>query len=188
MKPVAKALLADERGVIFVEALLVYAPILFSFFAAWQLAELATTDLVLERAVSAASRAAIVTFPDAESYYVGEAVDGLGGARRREAIKKVVSDVFRAAPAIDPTSIELQFEFVGPGLGEERLLETRLSVRARCFGGTLASFVCGPSGSMRLSAKTRDVYHGARYLYTMASRPSTRATLFARPVGALLQG
>jgi hypothetical protein len=189
MKPRARSLLVDERGLVHAQLLLVYLPVVFFFFATIQIGELAATHLVFNHALYAGSRKAIVTFPNDPKLYANEAVDDLEGPLRQAAVMQVVRDAFRAAPAIDLSSIRLEFAFVATGNGDEPvLLETRLSARAKCIGGTLALFVCGPSGSWQLNAKTRDLYHGARYKYASSMPRGTDPMLLSAPSAHHFEG
>src|SRR5688572_19743546 len=76
--------LADVRGAVFVEKLIVYLPLLASFFLAWELAEVSAANLVVQRDSAAAGRAAMVVLPDDPLFYDGEPVHSFGGARRED--------------------------------------------------------------------------------------------------------
>jgi hypothetical protein len=166
------SVMREERGVIFIEAVMVYLPVAFFFFLTWQIGELAAADLVLTRAAAAASRQAVVVLADDPRFYAGEAVLDTQGDRRRAAIEAVARRVLSAAPEFDLTSLELELELVGGAEADVLLLDTRVRADFRCMG-SLAFIVCGVSGRRTSSATARNVVHAARYEYarsTVASR------------------
>jgi hypothetical protein len=166
------SVIREERGVIFIEAVMVYLPVAFFFFLTWQIGELAAADLVLTRAAAAASRQAVVVLADDPRFYAGEAVLDTQGDRRRAAIEAVARRVLSAAPEFDLTSLELELELVGGAEADVLLLDTRVRADFRCMG-SLAFIVCGVSGRRTSSATARNVVHAARYEYarsTVASR------------------
>lgn len=164
------SLLDDARGVLLIEALLVYVPVALFFFLTWQVGELAAADLVLTRAATAASREAVVVLPDDPQFYDGEAVLDAQGLRRRAAIEAAARSVLSAAPSFDPASLELELQLVAGPDPDVLLLETRLRADFRCTGGGLSFIVCGASSRRALRAAARDVVHSARYAYP-AGRP-----------------
>jgi hypothetical protein len=160
------ALIDDARGVLMIEALMVYVPVALFFFLTWQIGELAAADLVLARAATAASREAVVVLPDDPRFYDGEGVLDAQGARRRAAIEAAARSVLAAAPSFDPASLELDLALVAGPDPDVLLLATRLSADFRCTGGGLSFIVCGASSRRALSAVARDVVHSARYVYS----------------------
>src|SRR6478752_1790726 len=59
----------DTRGAVIVEKLIAYFPTLLFFFATWQVAEMYTAKLIVDRAASAAGRAAAVVLADDPFFY-----------------------------------------------------------------------------------------------------------------------
>lgn len=59
----------DVRGAVFVEQIIAFLPVIFFSLAVWQLIELCVGHLVVQRAASAAARAAIVVLPDDGTFY-----------------------------------------------------------------------------------------------------------------------
>jgi Flp pilus assembly protein TadG len=59
----------DERGAATTETLIVFPVVLFFFLALFQLGYLCTAHLIVQRAASAAARAAMVYLADHPSYY-----------------------------------------------------------------------------------------------------------------------
>jgi len=161
-----RALVGDVRGVLMIEALLVYVPVLFFFFLTWQVGELAAADLVLARAATAASREAVVVLPDDPRWYADEAVLDTEGPRRRAAIEAVAQSVLSAAPSFDRASLELELRWVTGPEPDVLLLDTRLRADFRCTGGGLSLVLCGASSRRSVSAAARDVVHTARYEYS----------------------
>jgi hypothetical protein len=159
-------LIDDARGVLMIEALLVYVPVALFFFLTWQIGELAAADLVLARAATAASREAVVVLPDDPQFYDGEGVLDAQGARRRAAIEAAARSVLAAAPSFDPSSLELDLALLTGPDPDVLLLATRLRADFRCTGGGLSFIVCGASSRRSLSAVARDVVHSARYGYS----------------------
>ena len=70
-------MLRDERGVAYVETLIAF-PVMFALFNAMMLfGYVSTASLIVQRAASAAARAAVVFLPDDPEYY--DRTDGPGG-------------------------------------------------------------------------------------------------------------
>jgi hypothetical protein len=175
------ALIDDARGVLVIEALMVYVPVALFFFLTWQIGELAAADLVLARAATAASREAVVVLPDDPQWYGGEAVLDAQGFRRRAAIEAAARSVLSAAPSFDRGSLELELELAAGPDPDVLVLETRLRADFRCTGGGLSFIVCGASSRRALRAAARDVVHSARYAYSSLGSSGPNAPASARP-------
>lgn len=175
------ALIDDARGVLMIEALMVYVPVALFFFLTWQIGELAAADLVLARAATAASREAVVVLPDDPQFYAGERVLDAQGARRRAAIEAAARSVLAAAPSFDPGSLELDLELVTGPNPDVLLLATRLRADFRCTGGGLSFIVCGAASRRALRAVARDVVHTARYVYSNEGPIGRNAPVSTRP-------
>jgi hypothetical protein len=175
------ALIDDARGVLVIEALMVYVPVALFFFLPGQIGELAAADLVLARAATAASREAVVVLPDDPQLYGGEAVLDAQGIRRRAAIEAAARGVRSAAPSFDQGSLELELELAAGPDPDVLVLETRLRADFRCTGGGLSFIVCGASSRRALRAAARDVVHSARYAYSSLGSSGPNAPASARP-------
>lgn len=149
-----------QRGAVYVEFLIVYIPVLLTFFSVWQLGELASANLVVKRATTAAARAATVVLPDDPDFYGGTPVDTYGGARADD-IQLAAGLVLMAAPQITDMSLDVN---TYPYAGRERLVSVRLSAEYHCLGAAIA-VVCGLDGKVDLTSETIQAYHGAYYQY-----------------------
>ncbi len=70
--PKTRKLGRDEKGVVYVEFLLVFPPIFVLFLVTMQWALLSASDLGVRHAASAAARSAIVVLPDDKQFYEGQ--------------------------------------------------------------------------------------------------------------------
>ncbi len=150
----------DERGAVFVEKLIVILPLLFIFFATWELAEVAAAKFVVERACSAASRAAMVVLPDDPQFYDGEPVGSYGG-KRRDDIELSAGMVLSAIP-------QLGSDFavdVSQPTGSLGTIDVSLTAP---YGCGIGSIYCLGAGSIDLTAEVKAAYHGAKYEYGAA--------------------
>jgi hypothetical protein len=149
--------LSEERGAVFVEKLIVYLPLLLTFFLAWELAEVTAASIVVQRACAAAGRAAIVVLPDDPAYYDGEPVGSYDG-RRREDIELAAGMILSSIPKL---TSEFELDVSSPS-GEAGPIEVSLTAPYECG----ISILCGTDGTLELSATTTHTYHGAKYAYT----------------------
>lgn len=156
-----KRLAGDSRGVIFVEHLIAYLPVMFFFMATWQLIEMCAAHLILQRAASAAGRAAIVVLPDDPAYYDGVPKDSFEGKRQQD-VKLAAALILAANPHFGDFEVD-----VNPRKPSGSAPLT-VTVRANfhCFAGW-ASLVCGPGGARELTAKSTYAYQGASYNYEL---------------------
>ena len=152
------------------EKLIALLPLLSAFFATWELSELTAASLVVQRASSAAGRAAVVVLPDDPLFYDGEEPHSFAG-RRREDIELAAGMILSSLPRMKSTfdvDVSDPPASVGP---------IDVTVRAQYDCG-LVSFFCDGQGELALSATTRHTYHGARYAYsTPGSVGSSAAAL-----------
>jgi hypothetical protein len=149
----------DARGAVFVEKLIAYLPLMIAFFCTWELAELGAASLVVQRASSAAGRAAVVVLPDDPLYYAGEEVGSFGGARKAD-IELAAGMVLSSNPKLTADfalDVSDPPENVGP-------LDVTLTAHYACG---IVSFLCGGDAAIELSATTTHTYQGARYQYTL---------------------
>jgi hypothetical protein len=70
--PLMRGLLADSRGVVFLEFLVAFIPIWTLCLCTFQLALIAHADLIVKHAADAAARSAVVVLPDDPAEYAGE--------------------------------------------------------------------------------------------------------------------
>ncbi|HEX4339109.1 MAG TPA: hypothetical protein VH062_24545 [Polyangiaceae bacterium] len=167
------SLARDTRGAVYVEYLIACVPVVAFFVATWQFIELATADLVLKRAASAAARAAIVILPDDPSFYGGDegkAAKGKGGALSG----KKAEDITLAANLILGTMnvppfpsqfspATVTFPDFKEGMERGAPLTAVVTTSFNCGMGW-ASIVCGGS-SRTLTARATYAYQGAEYGY-----------------------
>jgi Flp pilus assembly protein TadG len=152
-------LLRDSRGAVFVEQLIAYMPVMFFFMAAWQLIDLCAAHLILQRAASAAARAAVVVLPDDPAFYDGVAKDTFSG-KRKEDIELAAAMVLATSPHFTSDfKVEVASDFKGGSP-----LTATVTAKFFCFAGWV-SLVCGPTGVRELTAKSIYAYQGAAYSY-----------------------
>jgi hypothetical protein len=175
-----RSLIGDPSGFLVVEALLALMLIAYFFFFTWLIGELAAADLVLARAASAASREAAVVLADDERFYGGQAVLSTGG-ERRAAVEAVARRVLSAASSFESSSLQVELALVSGPEADVVLLDTTLTAKFRCMGGSLAFVVCGVSGLMTFRATARNVVHAARYQYALATPPNRTAPASCAP-------
>lgn len=153
-----------ERGAVFVEKLIAYLPLLIAFFAAWELAELAAARLVVQRASSAAGRAAAVVLADDPIFYEGEPVGSFDGARRAD-IELAAGMVLSSLPRLNADfEVDIADTLSLTGLGAP--LEVTVSAHYEC--STLSLF-CAGGDTIPLTATTTHAYQGAKYQYAAPS-------------------
>lgn len=151
----------DARGVIFVEHLIAYLPVMFFFLATWQVVDLCAAHLVLKRAASAAARAAVVVLPDDPAYYGGIPKDTFEG-KRAEDVKLAAALVLGANPHFGDFDVEVSPQTPS---GSAPLTAT-VNASFYCFAGWV-SLVCGAGGARKLTAKSTYAYQGASYNYEL---------------------
>lgn len=154
----ARSCQRDARGAVSVEYLVAFLPVMFFFTSVWQLTDAYASQLVVQRAASAAGRAASVVLPDDPFYYGGEAANGYSGQRKRQ-IELAANLVLDASPHI-LANPEVSIE----GASGNGPLTARVRARLLCFPGW-GALVCGSDGELTLSAAVRYPYHGASYQY-----------------------
>jgi Flp pilus assembly protein TadG len=86
----------DTHGAVIVEKLIAYFPTLVFFFATWQVAEMYTSKLIVDRAASAAGRAAAVVLADDPFFYDDVPVHAYAGARAND-VKLAAGMILAAA-------------------------------------------------------------------------------------------
>lgn len=125
----SEALLADRRGIVFFEFLVVFVPLWVFFLSLVQLALISHANLVVKHAADAAARAAIVVLPDDPNEYGGEpkmTVD-----RRRVTTGDFAGALRRVSSAVEgpsASSVASAFsERTFANLGRSRLNTIRLA-------------------------------------------------------------
>jgi hypothetical protein len=153
-----RVLVAAREGAIAVEYLVAFLPVMFFFASVWQIADLYAGHLVVQRAASAAGRAASVVIPDDPFYYNGEAANSYAGMRKQH-VELAALLVLDASPRI-----LAQPEITIDGASGTGPLTARVRARFQCFPGW-SVFVCGADGMRTLTASARYPYHGASYAF-----------------------
>jgi len=147
------------RGAVAVEYLVAFLPLMFFLASVWQIAGLYAAQLIVQRAASAAGRAASVVIPDDPHYYAGEAANSYGAQHRRQ-VELAADIVLHANPHILAGGREVRVSgFAGNGP-----LTATVRARFHCFPGW-SVFVCGADATRTLVASARYPYHGATYRY-----------------------
>lgn len=152
-----KEMFRDSRGAIMVEYLVAFLPTMLLFASAWQVADLYAAQLVVQRAASAAGRAASVVLPDDPYYYKHEAVDSYSGERRKQVELAARLVLVASERILDPAQVSVDIAGNGP-------LTARVRAQFQCFPGW-GLLVCGPDGQRELTASARYPYHRASYQY-----------------------
>lgn len=142
-----------------VEFLIVYLPVLVSFLMFWQLGELLVAQMIVERASSAAARAAVVLLPDDPAFYNGEPNGSYGGQRKRE-IRLAAGMMLAASPHLSE-NFTVDIDNVPTG-DVAQIMDVRVDAEFRC---KTLTWVCGTDAVTVLSATAAATYHGANYEY-----------------------
>jgi hypothetical protein len=153
-----KGLARAREGAIAVEYLVAFLPVMFFFASVWQIADLYAGHLVVQRAASAAGRAASVVIPDDPFYYGGQQANTYGGMRQRHVELSALLVLDASSRILANPQIQID------GASGTGPLTARVTARFRCFPGW-GVFVCGPDGTRTLTASARYPYHGASYKY-----------------------
>jgi hypothetical protein len=146
------------RGAISVEYLIAFLPVMYFFASVWQIADLYAGHLIVQRAASAAGRAASVVLPDDPFYYGDAEPNSYSGARRTQ-IELAANLVLQAS-----TKIAAAPEVAIEGASGNGPLTATVRARFLCFPGW-GNLVCGTDGQQTLTASARYPYHGAKYTY-----------------------
>jgi hypothetical protein len=165
-----RALARDAHGAVFVEKLIVYLPLLVTFFAAWELAEFASAQMVVQRACAAAGRAAIVVLPDDPSFYDGEPMHDFSGLRQEE-IELAAGMILSVIPRFSDDFVVAIDNVPSSGQGS---IDVTVEASYDCGA---ASLICGGGGTAVLTSTTTHAYHGAKYQYTMLAMGGTSTPL-----------
>jgi hypothetical protein len=146
------------RGAISVEYLVAFIPVMFFFTSTWQLADLYATHLLVQRAASAAGRAASVVLPDDPVFYGGAAVNVYAGVRKQHVERAAMLVLAASLRVRDDVAVSLS------GYSGNGPLTATVTANLICFPGW-GMFVCGADGIADLTASAQYPYHGASYPY-----------------------
>ncbi len=150
----------EEGGAVMVEFLIAYLPVLVAFLMFWQLGELLVAQMIVERASSAAGRAAVVVIPDDPAFYDGQLNGSFDGERKRE-IRFAAGMMLAASPHLSENfTVDVQ----NVPSGDDQVQELTVGVEAE-FRCKRLTWVCGVDGRTVLSAASQHTYHGASYEY-----------------------
>ncbi len=155
------ALACDERGVVYVEFLLAFFPLLILFFSVCQLALIASARLVVEHAAQSAVRSAIVI--------LDEPPGAFGGAPRGDLSQGQIGPDSSAEALLAALGVNIQV----PG-------------GASTVGGALAAVgnVIGGAGGEQAGARMDPIRTAAYFpLLALAPRPSTLLGSDAQSLG-----
>jgi hypothetical protein len=151
-------LVRDSRGAVSVEYLAAFLPMMFFFASVWQLMDLYAAQLIVQRAASAAGRAASVVLPDDPYYYDGTPIGAMEGQRRAQ-IELAASLVLDASlRMLAEPEVEVE------GAADHGPLTARITAGFQCIPGW-SVFVCGIDARRTLRASARYPYHSATYSY-----------------------
>ncbi len=150
----------EAGGAVMVEFLIAYLPVLVAFLMFWQLGELLVAQMVVERASSAAGRAAIVVIPDDPAFYEAEPHGAYSGVRKRE-IRLAAGMMLAASPHL---SENFSVDVTNVPSGGSTVGQVTVDVQAE-FRCKRLTWVCGVDGFTLLGSKSTHTYHGAAYEY-----------------------
>ena len=158
------ALGLDRRGSVILESLSALVPVSVFFVVLCQLMDLYVHRLLLQRAASAAVRAAVVVLPDDGAHYGDPDNHALhrfmGG--RKAAVEAAAGLVMAASPSFRAQTTQLR-RHRQPGRSSE--LQLDLFAEYSCFLPTVG-LICGLDGKLQLHARARLAYQGADYVYS----------------------
>ena len=150
-----KTFLREQRGAAYLETLIAL-PIMFALFNALVLCGyLCTAKLIVQRAASAAARAAVVFLPDDPEYYDrNDAKSGRKSASKEACVKQAARHVLMASPffLVDDANLDVKIEGA-----KKHFSATKVTVRAKydCssfLGAFLCRLVSGQADVVPLSA------------------------------------
>jgi hypothetical protein len=153
----------NQRGVVYLETLIGFAPVFMFFLGTLQVADLSAAHLMVEHAATTAARAAVVVLPDDGAYYedVDNAkVDEFRDYRQSD-VERAADTILAANPRLDKSSGNVALD--KEKYEERELVKAQVSAPYRC----LVPMFC--PGGILLSAEAQLIYQGAHYIY----EPST---------------
>lgn len=158
---IARQLLADTRGAVMLETLVVILPLIGLFLTLCQVIDGYTHQLLVRRASSAAARAAVVVLPDDGAHYGDSAQRSVNAAvgARKDAIDAAALRVLSASRSFSRrgTSVQLSGRF-----GPHGFARATVAADYACFLPVVSLF-CGADGKLTLTASTSLPYPFAAY-------------------------
>ncbi|MET0385807.1 MAG: hypothetical protein ABW321_07605 [Polyangiales bacterium] len=139
-------MIRDERGVGYVETLVAF-PVMFAMFnAVFLFGYLCAAQVIVQRAASAATRAAVVFLPDDPEYYDrSDTQSGNKSASREACVKEAARHVLMASPFFltGPSDLDVKIE------GDKKHFRpTTVTVHAKySCSRFLGSFICRLTGA-----------------------------------------
>jgi hypothetical protein len=160
----------DERGVVYVETVAALVPVLLLFVGALQFGHASASFLIVERAASAAARAAIVVLPDDGRFYGDEGnahVNEFSGLRKDDIVRAAENVLSAAFPvrrrADKEREVKPRVSVSGAFAGFAPLTAT-VEARYACFPGVFG-FMCGVDREIAMRARSTLPYQGADFDY-----------------------
>lgn len=142
-------MIRDERGGAFVETLIAFPCVLFTFLGVYMMIYMYAADLIVERAASAAARAASVYLADSASLFPSDEV-------RMSYVREAARRVLFASPVLDANSVEV--EVAGDRSGwSELTASVHADFDCAVF---LVPVICGLDGKARISASSPMIFQG----------------------------
>ncbi len=152
----------DRRGAIMLETLIAFLPLLFFFVGICQVADGYAHQLIVQRAASAAVRAAVVVLPDDPIHYKNVRPHQYIGARKR-AIDRAAEIILDASLTFRKSPHTIRVTGVRRPKGGDPIT-ARVSARYTCILPLLGMF-CGRRRHIQLNAEATLPYQGASYAY-----------------------
>jgi Flp pilus assembly protein TadG len=131
----------DQRGAAFVESLIAFPVIFVGFLGLYQLSFVYAADLIMERAASAAARAAIVFLPE---HGLGP---GDGGAPAQAYVTEAARRVLLSSPVFDTRTLKVSVTGDRAGFSP---VSVAVEASMDCRGLTL---LCGLDGKVALASE-----------------------------------
>jgi Flp pilus assembly protein TadG len=157
----ARRVREDRRGAIVLESLVAFLPIFAFFIGVAQVADGYAAQLIVRRAASAATRAAVVVLPDDGVHYgdgENRGRDSFLGGRRLE-VERAAKLVTSANASLSKVVVDVRGTYSG-----SELTTVHVSADYRCLI-SLISLFCGRDKIVKLQASAALPYQGAEYAY-----------------------
>jgi Flp pilus assembly protein TadG len=142
-------MIRDERGAAYVEWLIAFPVLWVAFLGTYMFAYVCAADLIVERAASAAARAASVFMADHNAFY-GDPVE------RELYVRAAAQRVTVASPALDPNSVAVAVTGTRSSWSQ---LNARVQANFDCTP-FLVGFLCGPDFNVGLTAEASMPFQG----------------------------
>ena len=142
-------MIRDQRGAAYVEWLIALPVLWVAFLGSYMFSYVCAADLIVERAASAAARAASVFMADHSSFYQN-------AGERELFVRAAAQRVAVASPTLDPGSVAVAVTGTRGGFS---MLTTRVQATFDCTP-FLVGFLCGPDFDVDLTAEASMPYMG----------------------------